>query len=463
MKNETDLTTYLPERWRSTAGKQGPGLDLRSPFVLPGASLRRMTGAVTTASGLILARGRLDGRLFHLQDVAFHPADDPDAPPLRSRGMEPVCVCLPRTQTLVRHFRVPAETGAEIDAMLPHLLTGELPMSLDKVSWVWTPLPFADEGTTLVAVYVARNDRLDDFLAPLVAADLNIVGLIPESWCWLQVMRPLCGGGDGDACSVLIRNHATHQLVVARDGQLMFDMAVPLSACPDPDTLDWDGPGFAEARTEFHALLGFPLPHPDIWPTALVADASVDPESVCFAASVAAAGLEATRLMAPHTLQQSSLRRTVLGTLANVGWLLGLAFLVWVGLALVEDTRTHKYLAALETQLEADAARVQELEMEYNAIRDNNRERAGSTEILQVLNHLRNKVDPPVYLAHLNYVQNRGVSLRGGAPTSRHVLEMTEKLAADPLWEGLRVMQLRSEKAQGTEQVHFVIEGQLNQ
>ena len=68
----------------------------------------------------------------------------------------------------------------------------------------------------------------------------------------------------------------------------------------------------------------------------------------------------------------------------------------------------------------------------------------------------------PIYLENMDYVKGRGITLRGGAPSSSDVLEMTETLADDPLWRGLRVMQLRSEKFNGTDRVHFVVEGQLN-
>jgi hypothetical protein len=40
---------------------------------------------------------------------------------------------------------------------------------------------------------------------------------------------------------------------------------------------------------------------------------------------------------------------------------------------------------------------------------------------------------------------------------------MMERLANDPLWRSLRVMQLRSEKIDGVDRVHFVVEGSLKQ
>ncbi len=439
-----------------------------SPFVFPWFALRRMTGIVVSGSGIILACGRLDGRFFHVDGATCLPGAE-SAESLGKMGIlcnEPVCVCLHRDRTLVRHFRVPAESDAEIEAMLPHLLANELPMALENFSWVWTPLPTQDEGFTLVAVHVARNDRLEAFLAPLVEAELNIVGLIPESWGWAHAIDQVRGrehqADEPQARSVIIRSNGTPHMVVERSGQLLFDMVFPRSANLINEPLDWDGPGFAEARREFEALLGFPLPKPEIWPDALRSDENFDQEKFFFAASVAAAGLGHERLMMPPELKQRTRRRSALGALANLGRLGALAAVIWLVLAVIEDGRTRRYMAGLELQLMEEAARVEVLEMEYNAIRDNNRERVGSTEILQILASLRRHVKAPIQLVHLNYVQGRGVTLRGGAPASINVLEMTEQLAADPLWQGLRVMQLRSEKRDGADQVHFVVEGRLN-
>ncbi len=366
---------------------------------------------------------------------------------------------------MVRHFRVPAESDAEIEAMLPHLLAGELPMAIENFSWVWSPLPTREEGFTLVAVHVARNDRLEEFLAPLAEADLNIVGLIPEGWSWAHAIEQVTGRQDPaeepEARSIIIRTDEAFHLVVESSGQLLFDLLFPLSPFQTLESLDWEGPGFAEARKEFEDLLGFPLPKPEVWPDALESDENLEPEKLFFAASVAAVGLGHDRLMMPREMQQRTRRRMALGTLAKLGRLGALAALLWLVFTLYEDGQTRRYLAALEQQVAEETIRVEDLEMEYNAIRENNRQRAGNNEILQVLASLRRNVKPPIQLAHLNYVQGRGVTLRGVAPASVKVLEMTEQLETDPLWQGLRVMQLRSEKRDGVNQVQFVVEGRL--
>jgi hypothetical protein len=440
----------------------------KSPFVFPWSALRRMTGIVVSGSGITLACGRLDGRFFHVDGATCLPGCQ-SAESLGEMGIlcnEPVCVCLHRDRTLIRHFRIPAESDAEIEAMLPHLLAGELPMAIENFSWVWTSLPTREEGFTLIAVHVARNDRLETFLAPLIEAKLNIVGLIPESWGWAHAIGQVRGRehqtDESQARSIIIRSNGTSHMVVERSGQLLFDMVFPRSANLITEPLDWDGPGFAEARREFEDLLGFPLPKPEIWPDALQADENFDQEKFFFAASVAAAGLGHERLMMPPEFQQRARRRLVLGALANLGRLGALAAIIWLVFAVIEDGRTRRYMAGLEQQLMEQAARMEVLEMEYSAIRDNNRERAGNNEILQILASLRRHVKAPIQLAHMNYVQGRGITLRGGAPASVNVLEMTERLEADPLWQGLRVMQLRSEKRDGVNQVHFVVEGRLN-
>jgi Tfp pilus assembly protein PilN len=142
---------------------------------------------------------------------------------------------------------------------------------------------------------------------------------------------------------------------------------------------------------------------------------------------------------------------------------LGLAAaLIWVALTAWEDSRSRRHLAMLEGELASQAATVAVLETEYTAIRESSLERAAGTRALLALASLRRHVEPPIYLEHLNYVQGQGVTLRGGAPGNEQVLEMMERLATDPLWRSLRVMQLRSEKTDGVDRVHFVVEGRLN-
>ena len=456
-----NLRLHLPRETGETlgTGRTGlPGLVGRwSPFVFPWSALQRMTGVVVSESGVTLARGRLDGRFFHVEGTARLSEGDLSLDPgsMGIPGSEPVCVCLPRDRTMVRHFRVPATSETEIEAMLPHLMAGELPQSIEHFSWVWSPLPVQEEGFTLVAVYVARNDQLGEFLAPLVGAGLNIVGLVPEGWGWAHAIGQVGSGGDaadetGPRC-VVIRGERNHYLVVEYMGRLLFDSTVPASL-----------PLENGVRMGFENLLGFPLPVPKIWPDALPSPEDADREKLFFAASVAAAGLEYPRVMVTGDLKQRSRRRTALGALAGMGRLAALFALIWLAFTVVEDTRARGYLAVLERQLADDGTRVETLQMEYNAIRESNRDRTGNSEILQVMSSLRRHVKAPIFLAHLNYVEGRGVTLRGKAPASSNVLEMTEKREADPLWKGLRVMQLRSEKRAGAKEVHFVVEGQLN-
>ena len=248
--------------------------------------------------------------------------------------------------------------------------------------------------------------------------------------------------------SIIIRRKTNHYLVVERSGRLLFDMILP------PDVPQNDS-NLAEAREQFGRLFDFPLPEPVVWPDA------EPPENIFFAGSVAASALEHDNLMISSSLRAQSGRRTWTSTLAGLGKLTLLAGVIWLALTLIQDNRTRQHLAALELQLDEERPRVEVLETEFNAIRESNQTRAGNTEILLVISSLRSQIQKPIYVEHFSYVQGRGVTLRGGAPSSSHVLEMTEKLSADPLWEGLRVMQLRTERVNAKDQVHFVVEGQL--
>ena len=144
-----------------------------------------------------------------------------------------------------------------------------------------------------------------------------------------------------------------------------------------------------------------------------------------------------------------------------MGKLAALAVVLWLVFTLIHDRQVRGYLSGLEDQIAQDQEQVATLEREFQAIRESFRSRVGNTEILQVLTSLRRQVKSPIYIEHLSYIDGGGVTLRGAAPTSAHVLEMTDALSGDPLWQGLRVVQLRTGSYAGTEMVHFVIEGQL--
>lgn len=435
-------------------GRVGSLLNQWFPFVFPWSTLVGMTGAVISKDEITFVRGRMMGGKFHVAAATQLISEDIDQRKLQTacRGSEPVCVCLPRINTLVRHFRLPAESADEIDSMLPHLLENELPSSSDHYSWVWEPLPSRDEGFSLVAVYIARNEQVQEYLAPLSQAGCNIVGLVPEGWAWAyavgQVMDAENPVEETQARSIVIKRSSNYYLVVERSGRLLFDMLLPVNDAPE-------GSAMAEAREQFQGHFDFPLPDPVIWPDAEA------PQNIFFAGSVAATGLEHDNLMISRDLRAKAGRRTWLGTLAGIGKLAVLGSLIWFTLTLVQDHRTRQHLAALNERLAEESTQVAVLEAEFNAIRESTRTRAGNTEILLVISSLRSQVKKPIYIEHFSYVQGRGVTLRGGAPASSHVLEMTEKLSADPLWLGLRVMQLRTERVNSADQVHFVVEGQL--
>lgn len=475
----SDMKMYGPFA-AEAAAVSGQGRYLRRmghwfPLVFPWSGLHRMTGIVTSAAGSTMVRGRLDNRFFNPEKSIHQPADHsgPTVTGLGLRPGEPACICLPRNQTLVRHFRVPTRSETEIEAMIPHLLAAELPMGLEHFSWVWALLPSPDEESALVAVHVAKNDRLEEFLGPLSTANLNVVGLIPEGWSWAHAMSQFGHEPDNRAHSIVIRGEdAPLLLVVAQAGQLLFDLELPHAACPAPAesgqgnpadkwAVKWEGPEFAAARSAFQDTLGFALPEPDIWPDALSDTDEIEQQEFCFAASVAAAGLGHDRLLLPPDRVHRSRRQTALGTLTGLGRLGAFVVVIWLGLLAYESSQTHQYLATLQQQLTTEALRVENLQMEYDAIREDSRKQTGNTEILLVMDSLRRHVKAPVHLAHLNYVQDSGVTLRGVAPAGSHVLAMMDELATDPLWQGLRVVQLRSEKVRGADQTQFVVEGHL--
>ncbi|MBU8869874.1 MAG: hypothetical protein KOO60_03255 [Gemmatimonadales bacterium] len=451
-------------------------LGFRPPFVLPWSSPVRMSGAAISEAGITLAHGRLVGVHYQV-DSATRIGGTNMMLGIFERNQhegEPVCVGLPRKRTFVRHFHVPSESEAEIETMLPHLLASELPMSIDHYSWVWELLLPPDEGDSLVAVYIARNDGLAEFLSPLEEVGFNIVGLIPEGWAWAHAIREAGqseGGPDEDQPqSVIVRDDSGPYLVVQKSGKLLFDAKLAPATLHDPGDsteyenclIDWDSPTFVELRKKFEDLLGFPLPEPVIWPDALEHQPEKGKESFFFSASIAASGIEQERLLVPEILLKKNPRRVFLRTFAVLGRLSLVAALAWLAFMMFEDHQISGYLNVLNQQIRQEQPGIENLEVEFNAIRENSRERAENVEILRALTSLRRNLKAPIFLEHLSYVQGRGITLRGGASASSQVLEMTDLLAMDPLWQELRVTQLRSEQASGVERVHFVVEGQLD-
>jgi hypothetical protein len=478
MATGTDLTAYCSSQRADAAESGGArlwrGLRRWFPFVFPWSGLRCMTGVVVDRSGVTVARGRQDGRRFKVEDVIHRPGPDLAGclEDLGSRYDGPACASLPRHRTLVRHFRVPAESEAEVEAMLPHLLAGELPLSIEHFSWVWSRPPTDQDGYSLVTVYVSRNDQLEAFLAPLVDAGLNVVNLVPEGWSWARVASQSgSAGGEADepvSHSFVIQVDGAPYLIVERGGQLLFDMmlpGVPGAGAASPsgraDALPEDG-GLAAARERYAELFGEEMPPPRRWSVEGDGDGSSDEIRRRFATAVAAEGMKSERSLLPPSYRRRCRRRTLrdaAGGLARLGLV---AAVIWMALAAWQDVLERRYLASLEAEIAEQAAAVAVLEQEHAAIRESNRERTAGTGVLQALTSLRQHVRPPIYIEHVNYVESQGVTLRGGAPGNDAVLEMMERLAGDPLWRNLRVMQLRSEAVDGADRIHFVIEGRTN-
>ncbi|MFO7608614.1 MAG: PilN domain-containing protein [Candidatus Krumholzibacteriia bacterium] len=380
-------------RWRRLVR----ALGRHWPFVWPWSPLQTMTGVVVSPAGVTAARGRLDGFRFHVMEKTERPGPDlAGALAQLAREVDgPVCVVLPAGRSLVRRYQVPAEAPSEIEAMLTHLLAGDLPLPLEQFAWTWRPRTGAAAGGTAVEVHLARNDQLEEFLAPLGRAGLTVAGLVPEAWCRAQV-RGWVGGADAEDDEPVDRSF------VIRPG-------------------------------------GAP----------------------CLAAAAAAGGLARRRTLLPPAARRRCRRRLVVGLAATLGRLGAVAAVVWLVLAVQGAERSRRQLADLETLLAEQAPVVAVLEAQQEAIRKSSSARAAGTGVLKVIGSLRRQVPAAIHLEHLDWVEGRGVTLRGIGPANAAVLELADRLAADPLWRGVRVTQLRSEPVGDVEKVHFVMEARL--
>ncbi len=398
MTRNADLTMDTPARGDAKAGRSlRRTLARRLPLAAPWSPLQTMTGLVVEAQGVALARGRLDGRLFRVQETLHLPGPDL-AGSLREMGRVcdgPVCVQLPAGRTMVRRFEAPAQSDAELEAMLPHLLASELPQALDNFAWTWRALPAETAGFTLAEVHVARCDQLEEFIKPLTAAGLNVVDLVPEEWSREQARSWV--GGAGVEVDEPVSNSFVNQ----------------------------------------------------------------DEGAPCLAASVEAYGLARRRSLLPPSQARRCRRRLAWDAAVRTGGVLLVAALVWLAAGVQGAVSDRARLEDLRSVIAERAAAVAELDRQHAAIRESERLGHGGAEILQVLDTLRRRVERPTHLDHLDYVAGRGVTLRGQAATSSAVLEMGERLSEAPAWRGLRVTELRSERVDGTEMVHFVIEARM--
>jgi hypothetical protein len=440
------------------------------PLLPPWAPLQPMAGVAQTCGGITLVRGRLDGGRFTAVETTHEPGPD-IAGGLRRLGDRwdgPVCASLPRSRTLVRHFRVPDAAADEIAAMLPHLLAGELPLPVDQFSWAWTRLPARADGFCPVTVLLSRNDQLEAYVAPLLAAGLDVVGVVPEGCGWARTLVPTGGAedaGDEPVChSFVIQLDGAPYLIVEHGGELLFDMILDprdRRVPGGPPAGSQGGPDLAEAERRFSELFGLSLPPPQPGPPTGPGGAGVHETWARFAAAVAEAAADPRCILLPPAVRRAGRIRLARRTAGRLARLALVTAACWAALAAWDGQRTRTRLETLQAELSAGAAEALVLETEWAAVGAAERDRAGRAPVLAAVESLRRHVAPPVNLEHLEFVQGHGVTLRGGAPANEHVLAMMEKLAADPVWSSLRVVQLRSAANDGDNRVGFVIEGRL--
>ena len=439
-----------------------------SPFVFPATALVRMTGLVVRGDACAVAHGHQDGTHFHVDTIAHE--SGPDAlertAELCARLEGPVCVAVPRSILLHRHFQVPAVDDAEIEAMLPHLLAQDLPSSVDDFAWTWSRVKTSAERAVLVKVFVARNSQLDEFVAPLLGAGIPVVDLVPEGWARAHLVERAEGprapdGGPVDL-SFVIPGEGAFRLVVTRGADLLYDNVVTdaepiLTSREGVSTWNPASVQLATAAAEFERLFEAPLPLP-----SRIDDEGCEPtEDLRFAAAVAVVGLERHRAMMPPERHRANRRRLLLTGLVDVGLLLVIAALVGLAFLTADTVRDREHLETIERRLDAQQARVDDLERKAETIREHERSASDDRTALRVLESLRRDVRPDVVLAHLEYSKGRVVTLRGAAPETGAVLDMTETLGSDATWLDLRVVQLQARPGNGSHPVHFVVEGRV--
>ena len=454
---------------RSDRSRRWWGMHWHSPFVFPGSSLLRMTGIVRSGTHVTIAHGRQDGSNFHVEHAeTFSGTDAVDRAARQCRRFDaPVCAAVPRGLLLDRHYRVPGRDDAEVEAMLGHLLAGDLPLPVDEYAWTWSRVPGETEPMQLVKVFVARNDHLDTFAEPFTRAGLPVVDLVPASWALARVVDRAGGPGAGAdepvTSSFVVPSEGAACLLVTRGGELLYDAPLPECApagWPDGGTVSDPAQAASWKAIEgaYRELFGRPLPPPRTWHPG--EDDDGERSRIHLAAAVATVGLERHRALMPPERDGANRRRLLISGLRDVFQIVVVSLLVVLSVFLYQDARDCDHLDALERELAGQAERVATLRREAEAVRDFER---GTNEasVLAALRSLRRNVPSPIALDHLDYDDARVVTLRGGAPGTRPVLEMADVLAADPLWDGVRVVQLRSQPDGGRAPVHFVLEGRL--
>lgn len=455
---------------RDTRSPKWWGMHWHSPFVFPGSALDRMTGIVRSGTSVIVAHGRQDGSRFHVEHAevfsggdALHRAAD------RCRRFDtPVCLAVPRGMLLVRHYRIPAHEDTEVEAMLGHLLANDLPSPIDEYAWTWSRVSADRDTTQLVKVFVARDEHLDAFAEPFTRAGLPVVDLVPASWAWARVIDPAGGpgneGGEPVASSFVVPSQGAACLLVTRAGDLLFDASLP-EAAPDGRVDEASVSAIVGSETwngldaAYGELFDAPLPQPRLW---IPEDEEGQRRDwLHLASAVATTGLERHRSLMPPARDRANRRRLMISGLTDLMQIVVAGLLLVLAAFLYEDVQDRERLGAIEDELAAQAGRVAVLRRETRAIRDFEARGAGDQSVVGVIESLRRNVPARIYLDHLEYADGGIVTLRGGAPATASVLAMTDGLSVDPTWEGLRVVQLRSEPGGDEHPVHFVLEGRL--
>lgn len=380
-------------------------------------------------------------------------------------GRTPVCASLSRQQTLVRYLRLPTRSASEIEAMIPHMLASELPMAVEKVSWVWRPLVDLENGFCLVSVYIARTRLLEELAAPLLDAGVDMIGFVPEACAWAyfahaQTCDPKAKT-DSEIFSFLIDMDNEIILLVERAGKLLFDYSFgprSESTTNDASELVTNSNEWQTAQNEFTRLFDTPLPEPRRFIEIANSKTTSTAAVTCLSGAVAAVGLLSSGLLAPPSFVVQTKKQALRKTAVGASLIALIALVGWFSFTVADYYKSITYLELLNERMGTDGARIEELEIKFSAIKESRQAAELPVTVLGLLDSLGKEVKKPIFLENFNYVAGRSVTIRGRSANNEDILELAERLGLDPLWEGLRVRQLRTGQSNGSGVVYFQLE-----
>jgi Tfp pilus assembly protein PilN len=402
-------------------------------------------------------------------------------------------VAVPRAEAIVKRLTLPRVPLAEQERMVRFQAAKLLPFDLDEVVLTWTPLETepGDEGQPILFAAV-RAEALDALTAVILEAGFR-PGSLEVSTQAAARSLVLQGGHDRGEVLLVEVGRANSDVIVLRDGRLVFSRSASVGCGDDPSASDaWlkrlpqevlrslvaaradgeassddeepSGPpdalllaGGGAGLEALHTVMAEQVGAEPAVLSALPGGAPIDGARFVVAHGLAelrqAPGVPRLDLVRRAQALEKTIRRNQVAL--GVGVALGLVLVAFVGV--------RAYLGNLEDRLRAfeaqraalaeDVARADQLDEEMASVRAWDRLKGRELELLLAVTEALPEGER-VYLSQLRWTEGRGLRLAGRAKDWDAVGGFLTRLEAHPLVTKASldsVRKPRDRKARGVE------------